>query len=130
MTALRRYHAGWRRRWLSLLLSQALTLHLLSPAVAGLPEKDGYVPICTGSEVVYLPLAALGLPAPADDVPEPLSELCPWCAPFHAIAFLPVTAMQTAVVYRVVHVRPADTTAEGQQTLPSFQARAPPPRGA
>ncbi len=128
MNASRRYPARWRDKWLSVLLSLALAVNLLGP-VTGLPEKDGFIPICTGSEIIYIPLAAIGLDQPAQDAPEPVSESCPWFAQFHAIEAAPAAAGHSAVVYRAFRLRPADIAAEAQQTGRAFQARAPPAGG-
>ncbi|GAB4373295.1 MAG: hypothetical protein Kow00114_35190 [Kiloniellaceae bacterium] len=128
MKASRRYRAGWRDTWLSLLLSLALALNLLGP-VTGLPEKDGFVPICTGSKIIYIPLAAIGLEQPAPDTPDPVYESCPWFAQFHALEVAPVSAGHSPVVYKAVHRRPADVAAEGQHSAQAFQARAPPSSG-
>ena len=117
--------AAWRARGLSLLMTLALALNLLGP-VNGLPAKDGYVPICTGSEIVYIPLSALGLAPPSDDTPAPTSDPCPWFAQFHALAVAPLTDGYGAVVYRLAPFAPADIAAAGQQIPGSFQARAPP----
>jgi len=130
MNGSRRYRTAWRGKWLSLLLSLALALNLLGPATGGLPEKEGFVPICTGSEIIYIPLAAIGLDQPKEDVPAPVSERCPWFAQFHAVVAAPVAAGHSAVVYTAVRYRSADRVPSGQQTARSFQARAPPPRGA
>jgi len=129
MTDTRRFPDGWRARSLSLLLALSLVLGLLGP-VSGLPRKDGFIPICTGSEVIYIPLSEIGLDQPANDRPDPVSEHCPWAAQFLALEVVPVAADASAVVYRTVRFRFADSVPDTQPRLPSFQARAPPQRGA
>jgi len=130
MTEARRYRRGWRGKWLSLLLTLSLALNLLGPATVGLPQKEGFIPICTGSEVIYIPLSAIGLGQADEDTPDPVSEACPWFAQFHAVEVAPVTTTHVAVVYATVALRVADTALPGQHTPRSFQARAPPQRGA
>lgn len=129
MIDMRRYLAGWRAKGISLLLSLSLALSLVGP-LSGLPEKEGYIPICTGGEIIYIPFGATGLDQPAEDVPAPISETCPWFAQLHAVEVAPVVAGHSAVVYRLDRGLPAHTVAAGQQTPKSFQARAPPLRGA
>ena len=130
MTGSSEHQAGWRRKWLSLLLSFALAVNLIGPSLAGLPQKDGYVPICTGGEIIYIPLGSVGPPEPSDDAPEPVSERCPWFAQFHATEVEPFAAGHGAVVYATLRFRPADRTVAGQPSSRSFQARAPPYSGA
>lgn len=124
-----RYRAGWRGSLLSLLLTVSLALNLLGP-VNGLPQKDGFIPICTGSEIIYIPLGDADFSRQTEDLPEPTSERCPWFAQFHAVEAATAPVGHSAVVYKITGFLPADTTAEGQQTPASFQARAPPARRA
>lgn len=126
MTTGRRTRAeGWRK-WFSLLLSLALALNLLGPAFGGLPQKDGYIPVCTGSEIVYIPFGATDPDLPSQETPEPVSERCPWFAQFHAVEISAIAADYDAVIYRLAPRLPADSATAAQQTPASFQARAPP----
>lgn len=122
------YQTGWRRKCSSLLLVLALLLNLLGP-VSGLPQKEGFVPVCTGHEIVYIPLVDLGFDQPAEDRPAPISESCPWFAHFHAVEVVPVTIVYSVTVYKTVQFRPDDRSASGLQIPNTFQARAPPQRG-
>jgi len=129
MRGLHRYRNHWRVKSLSLILTFALALNILGPLTA-LPEKDGFVAICTGSEIVYIPIAELGVDLPNDEKPQPKSESCPWFSNFHAVESIPTATISVAVVHETVTFRPADQAIHEQQTPNLFQARAPPRSGA
>jgi hypothetical protein len=121
--------SNWRGKCLSLLLTLCLAVNLLAP-VNGLPQREGFIPICTGNESVYIPLGATDLDLQTGEIPAPASERCPWFANFHATEIAQITAGYSAVVYRAAQILPLDTSTEGQHTPASFQARAPPVPGA
>ncbi|WP_372398654.1 hypothetical protein ABMY26_18550 [Azospirillum sp. HJ39] len=127
----------FQERWglaLALALTLSLLLRLAAPA-AGAADRDGYVAICTGSELVYLPADPDGLPLadgrlPADRDTDkqqfaPLHLPCNWLGQY--VALLP--ALQALVL-------PMGPTQPGQSPKPAdihrpadlkpFQSQAPP----
>ncbi|UYV37002.1 DUF2946 family protein [Rhodobacteraceae bacterium D3-12] len=124
------------RRWpaigLLAVFSLALILRLLGP-MGALPEKDGYVAICTGSEIVYIPLSELdgdldgNLDGDSSDEREAHSETCDWFFQFHALATVPASKPEPQALRPVVVLRPAVEHAVHAAALPrGFHARAPP----
>tara|TARA_R110002167_G_scaffold98154_2_gene258620 strand:- start:299 stop:628 length:330 start_codon:yes stop_codon:yes gene_type:complete len=103
----------------------SLLAQLLGPA-SGLPAKEGFVAICTGSEIIYIPISDLGRAAPADDRSTSISEACPWFAQFHAVEIEPVTTAYEVVAYEAGQPCPVVIEASAQHTHGTFQARAPP----
>ncbi|MBK1841468.1 hypothetical protein JHL17_29120 [Azospirillum sp. YIM B02556] len=83
-----------QERWglaLAIALSLSLFVRLAAP-YAGVADRDGYVAICTGSELVYLPADKDGLPLPdgkGTDEPQlqPLHLPCSWLGQY--VALLP-----------------------------------------
>lgn len=84
--------SGHRGRWVPglalLLLAAALSLRVLGPGLLPAP-KDGYVALCAGGEIVYLPASELGLDfgGEGDDAPAP--QPCPWFGLAHAATVEP-----------------------------------------
>lgn len=84
-----------QERW-GLALAIALTLSLfvrLAAPYVGAANVDGYVAICTGSELVYLPVDQDGVPLPdghAPDKPDlsPLHLPCNWLGQY--VVLLPI----------------------------------------
>lgn len=128
MSDSRPLHATGRAILVVALVSLALLARLFGPA-GSLPVREGYAAICTGSEIVYVPLKDLGLGGPPPDKSPagPGSDPCPWFASFHALD--PVGAFVPAPPFRLV-----TTAARGPDRLAAppafpapFHARAPPP---
>jgi hypothetical protein len=119
--------AGPRRGFYTVLLILALALRLVGP-LPGAPARDGYVGICVGSEILYLPLADLdrGDTEGATEKSSTDSVPCPWFAQFHV---LPAVALSLVVLW--IARSTAFPMAWGGAVLArpaphSFQARAPP----
>lgn len=127
----------FQERWglaLALALTLSLFLRLAAPA-AGAADRDGYVAICTGSELVYLPADRDGLPLadgrlPADQDTDkqqlaPLHLPCNWLGQY--IALLP--ALQTLVLPAGLLLPPGlpkpDEIHRPKDRKP-FQSQAPP----
>lgn len=121
-----------QERWglaLALALSLSLFVRLAAP-YAGAADRDGYVAICTGSELVYLPADHDGLPLPdggQTDKPDlpPLHLPCNWLGQF--LVLLPALQM---LVLPTMPVLPAESPAPEQPHRPKplkpFQSQAPP----
>ncbi|WP_042442618.1 hypothetical protein [Azospirillum sp. B510] len=123
---------GLHERWglaLALALGLSLFVRLAAP-YAGAADRDGYVAICTGGEIVYLPVGQDGMPLPDGKAPEksdiaPLQLPCTWLGQY--VALLPALAML---------VLPAGRPLPPEQARPDephhpkprkpFQSQAPP----
>lgn len=68
---------GWQAAGLILLFGLLLSLRVVGP-IGAAPTKDGYVAICAGGAIVYVPAAEIGLALSAEDEPESIEERCPW----------------------------------------------------
>ncbi|PWC85788.1 hypothetical protein TSH100_14515 [Azospirillum sp. TSH100] len=119
-------------RWglaLALALSLSLFVRLAAP-YAGAADRDGYVAICTGGEIVYLPADHDGLPLPdggQTDKPDlpPLHLPCSWLGQF--LVLLPALQM---LVLPTAQGLPAALLEPEQphhpKPLKPFQSQAPP----
>lgn len=111
--------------FMSLLLTVSLLLHAFGP-LEGLPRKEGVAAICTGSEIVYVPLSSLGLVPPQDQDQAPKSDPCPWFAQFHALAVEPVAGIGDAAFPSRVHFGAVAAQVAGNAFIKSSLARGPP----
>lgn len=129
MIADRIRYTGLKSTALGLLVALSIILRLFGPA-GTLPQKDGYVAICLGAEVVYLKSSDLGVPAddgqdgPDDDSHK--AEPCIWFSSFHAVALVfsapdIVQSSDSAVRFPSPQNQRVD-----QPTTLSFHARGPP----
>ncbi len=120
--------ARCRASCLFVILSVSLALRMLGP-VGALPAEDGYVAICTGSEIVYIPVAELDFDngAPAKKTPASTkSELCPWFFQFHALE-TPLADTGFVAAPMPIDRQPPTIAGPACQPIPkSFHARAPP----
>lgn len=121
-----------QERW-GLALAIALTLSLfvrLAAPYAGAADRDGYVAICTGSELVYLPVDQDGVPLPdgkAPDQPDlsPLHLPCNWLGQY--VVVLPVLQLlllPTGGLLPPEQPKPDETYRP--QSLKPFHSQAPP----
>lgn len=121
--------AKGRGIFMSLLAIFSLFLHVLGP-IEGLPRKDGYAAICTGTEIVYVSLSSLGIEEGQDQGqdqgPAPKSEQCPWFAQFHALEIDPVSDRHDTIRYERVRFRAPAARPVASVSLTSSLARAPP----
>lgn len=125
--------SGMKDRWLrgiaTLAIVVALALRLFGPG-GQLPVREGYVTICTGSEMLYIPLSELGL-APPDDTPAaPVSDHCPWFFQFHPLPVTPFVPGLRAGIFTVQPRPPLPPVAAAGRVAAAFQARGPPTTGA
>ena len=112
------------------LLALLLVYSFSSPASA-LPQKEGYIAICSGSEVLYIPLADVGLEEPSQDAQTPTTSPCPWFTQLHALdADAVVIVGHSVVVYDTLPLPADDAQPVAQQVPRAFQARGPPLRAA
>ena len=114
---------------LALALALSLFVRIAAPT-AGAADRDGYVAICTGSEIVYLPVDHDGVPIPdsGDTDKQRLSPLhlpCSWLGQY--IALLP--ALQMPVIPAGILLAPEsakpDEFHRPKERKP-FQSQAPP----
>ncbi|WP_420403980.1 hypothetical protein [Nisaea sp.] len=110
---------------MSLLLVVSLLSHAFGP-LDGLPRKDGFAAICTGDEIVYIPLSSLGLEPPRDEEPAPKSDQCPWFAQFHAMAADPAADGRDAAYFSRVRFVAVAADFDGSLSLKTSLARGPP----
>lgn len=89
------YPKRLRAAFLIVLMAIGLSAGVIGPAIS-LPKKDGYIAICTGAEIVYIPAAELGFDFPGESVDETSgdtdsaqSERCPWFGQAEAIETAP-----------------------------------------
>ncbi|MCB1353117.1 MAG: hypothetical protein KDK03_10310 [Rhodobacteraceae bacterium] len=125
--------SGMKDRWLqgiaTLAIVVALALRLFGPGGA-LPVREGYVTLCTGSEILYIPLSELGL-APPDDTPTaPVSDHCPWFFQFHPLPVTPFVFELLAGIFTVQPRPPLPPVAAAGRVAAAFHARGPPTTGA
>lgn len=115
---------------LVLLLSLSLVLRLLGPWVT-VPVKEGYALICTGGEIVQIPLSELGL-APldlgdrGDPEPERHAEPCIWFGQSVALPGALAALAIAPVVFTVFRPLTADRFGHGRKAFLPFHVRAPP----
>lgn len=132
------YCRGLQERWglaLALALALSLFVRIAAPA-AGAADRDGYVAICTGGEIVYLPVDRDGVPL-RDSVPltdadgtdtqklSPLHLPCSWLG--HYVALLPaiqMPVMPLAILLSAELPKP-DGLPHPKERKP-FQSQAPP----
>jgi len=108
-----------------MLLAVSVVLRLAGP-VGGLPSRDGFVAICTGGEIVYIPVAQTGIDSQPEDDSAPTSERCPWYYQFHAVLGGPELGDFLSVPLSSVPAPVRRSAVSSQQKPLSFQARAPP----
>lgn len=116
---------GGRRAAFSLLLILTLALRLVGP-LPGPPAREGYVGLCVGTEILYVPLASLDEPGREGRKASPESVPCPWFGQFHVllVAALPV-AFSLIALTAAFPIAWGGTTVLRPAPHP-FQARAPP----
>lgn len=68
---------SWQKVCLILLLGLVISLRAIGP-LGTAPTQDGYVAICAGGTIVYVPAAEIGLVLPAEEAPETIEDRCPW----------------------------------------------------
>lgn len=121
-----------QERW-GLALAIALTLSLfvrLAAPYVGAADRDGYVAICTGSELVYLPVDQNGVPLPDGEAPDkpdlsPLHLPCNWLG--HYIALLPVLQALVLPAWRPLPPeQPKPDETYHPKGLKPFHSQAPP----
>lgn len=67
----------WQAVGLTLLFGLMLSLRVVGP-LGAMPAKDGYVAICAGGTMVFVPVDEIG-PAPSvEEEPETIEDRCPW----------------------------------------------------
>ncbi|MDB6181460.1 hypothetical protein [Paracoccus fistulariae] len=112
-----------------LLIAFALLLRLFGPAGA-LPARDGYLAICTGTEIIYVEAASLGFPtekSPDSPDRDHQAEACLWFSGLYAVELAATTtpdAGQRLYVRQAARIR-ADQRGD-QRPAPAFHARGPP----
>ncbi|WP_042688590.1 hypothetical protein [Azospirillum sp. B506] len=127
-----------QERWglaLALALALSLFVRIAAPA-AGAADRDGYVAICTGGEIVYLPVDRDGVPL-QDSVPltdtdgidkqqlSPLHLPCSWLGQY--VALLPalqMPALPVAILLSAESPKP-DRLNRSKERKP-FQSQGPP----
>lgn len=108
---------------LILLLGSALSFRAAGP-VAGLPHAEGFVPICTGTEIIYVPVSELAGEEPGSTEAPP-SDPCPWFglgAFFEPAAFEIVGEPAPGAIAAPLR----DNARPGGHVPKGFSARAPP----
>ena len=116
----------WWDRVFRVLLALLLVYSFSSPASA-LPQKEGYIAICSGSEILYIPLADVGLEAPSQDAQAPTSSPCPWFTQLHVLDADAVAVVgHSTIIYDALPLPTDDAHPVAQQTPRAFQARGPP----
>lgn len=116
----------WQTVCLILLLCVSLPAQNVGPSV-GLSAKEGYVAICAGTEIIYLPIGEHGIELPADEEPDQPSEPCPWFGQIHAVEAAP-PATEIAPPLRAPALPAAAVASIGKAPGMAFRARAPPGR--
>lgn len=121
-----------QERWgpvLALALALSLFLRVAAPS-AGAADRDGYVAICTGSEIVYLPVDQDGVPLPPGGETDkqqlsPLHLPCSWLGQY--IALLPALQMPVipaGILLASESAKPDDVHRPKERK--PFQSQAPP----
>ena len=109
---------------MGLALALVLLLRLLGPGLLA-QAQPGYVLICTGTEMVAVPLGPDGATPAQDDTSRPTPMPCLWHAGF--LAVLPVLLMLLALLPRRAPARPAAwARPPAQGARVPFLARGPP----
>ncbi|NMM46098.1 hypothetical protein HH303_16515 [Rhodospirillaceae bacterium KN72] len=120
------HNNDWWDRVFRVLLALLLVYSFSSPASA-LPQKEGYIAICSGSEILYIPLADAGLEDPSQEAQAPTSSPCPWFTQLHALDAADIAVVgHSTVIYDALPIPADDTRPVAQQIPRAFQARGPP----
>ncbi|MFD1623878.1 hypothetical protein [Azospirillum griseum] len=128
-------------RWglaLSLVLALALFVRLAAP-VFGAADRAGYVAICSGSEIVYVPVTATGEPIADPDTAKPgkgdpqatppLHSPCSWLGQYAAL--LPDVLGLALPLDRIRTPEPqGHATAPPLRSAKPFHSQGPPPPSA
>lgn len=111
---------------LALLVLMAMAIGLRGFAPLAVAEhREGLVAICTGSEIVYVPLADLGLGEGDNEDPETVSDPCSWYGFGAAVFHDPGTAVLRPVSRPLTPSAPV-WCEPGLPAPAAFQSRAPP----
>ena len=113
---------------LLLLLAFAVLARFVGPVI-GMPPREGFIPLCSGIDIVYIAIDHGGdaAPTPAEDEKRPRGDHipCPWLGPL--LALLPLLAALLLPPSRPALPRPSPDSRFIPARPPRlFHARGPP----
>lgn len=119
---------GWQAVCLILLFGFLLSLRVIGP-LGAVSAKDGYVAICAGGTMVYIPVDEIGLALSAEEDSETIEDRCPWFGFGSVLAIVdpPKGSLVIAASLPSLALR----AAQADPALPAFRANRPraPPLG-